>query len=416
MDEYSVMLMDTVLALVVASVVYLVLWLLVGRDPRSRPVPSQNTPPPGVSAAGARYLLLGRYDPRALAACILALAEKGLLEFHQYQRNLSLERCDGDYPEEPLPNQIANLEDELPPDQRFTPEEIATAEGLFNRYATLAIDPRHRGSIRTATAGLRKALREQYLGAFICDNWPYQMAGLLVSIVLMVAVGVHASQSGAGGAVALVAVMLMAAQVTAPVWMSATRPLYRAIVSPVAGPMLRLLACSIILAMVLAICFFLVQFLRLTPQPLFVLLVGMAGINMLFQYLLRAHTPRGRQALDELHSFRRFLAGEARDVPWPDGLHQPTLELFTRYLPYAVALDVTAGWLRHCAVALHRPDGENPWRQPAWFRGDVIMTHGYGGFLAVIDTEFLDAIRHALTGPALNADPLPGGDPFPPVM
>ena len=74
--------------------------------------------------------------------------------------------------------------------------------------------------------------------------------------------------------------------------------------------------------------------------PLFIMMTGHA----VFLFLLRAPTPFGRQALDEIEGFRTFLAaaeGDRLDRMTPP---EKTPALFQAYLPYALALGVENRW------------------------------------------------------------------------
>jgi uncharacterized membrane protein len=72
--------------------------------------------------------------------------------------------------------------------------------------------------------------------------------------------------------------------------------------------------------------------------------VIVVGCNLLFYWLLKAPTPKGRAVLDQIEGFRMYMttAEEERLKV----LHPPekTPALFERYLPYAMALDCENEW------------------------------------------------------------------------
>jgi hypothetical protein len=76
--------------------------------------------------------------------------------------------------------------------------------------------------------------------------------------------------------------------------------------------------------------------------PLFIMLTA----HVVFLFLLRAPTPLGREVLDEITGFRRYLAaaeGDRLDRMTPP---EKTPRLYQAYLPYALALGVENRWSR----------------------------------------------------------------------
>ena len=100
-------------------------------------------------------------------------------------------------------------------------------------------------------------------------------------------------------------------------------------------------------------------------------MVFLVLLNVLFRKLLYAPTRLGRDLLDEIAGFRMYLetAEEARlNLVNPPGR---TPELFERYLPYAMALDVENEWAGKfqdvlSAATAATAAGESPYR-PGWY-------------------------------------------------
>jgi uncharacterized membrane protein YgcG len=91
-------------------------------------------------------------------------------------------------------------------------------------------------------------------------------------------------------------------------------------------------------------------------------------LNVLFRKLLYAPTRLGRDLMDEIAGFRMYLetAEEARlNLANPPGR---TPELFERYLPYAMALDVENEWAGKFQDVLSAATaaGGSPYR-PGWY-------------------------------------------------
>jgi hypothetical protein len=82
------------------------------------------------------------------------------------------------------------------------------------------------------------------------------------------------------------------------------------------------------------------------PALLRTLLVSLTAVvvNLVFYRLLKAPTPLGRQTLDHIEGFRMFLTAVEQDRLDRMAPPEKTPELFERYLPYAMALDVEQRW------------------------------------------------------------------------
>jgi len=108
--------------------------------------------------------------------------------------------------------------------------------------------------------------------------------------------------------------------------------------------------------------------------PLRVLGLIVCAIVMLvmvvaFARLLRAPSQAGRQLLDKLEGFKLYLGfAEKQRMAI---LHPPdmTPEIYERYLPYALALDVENKWSEQFADTLAKSEQRYQDYQPAWYGG-----------------------------------------------
>ena len=97
----------------------------------------------------------------------------------------------------------------------------------------------------------------------------------------------------------------------------------------------------------------------------------LGGLNAVFFTLLKRPTNAGRKIMDEIEGFRMYLAtAEEQRLEF---LHPPekTPELFERYLPYAIALDVENAWSDKFAdvllAAANNPGEGNTRYEPRWY-------------------------------------------------
>ncbi len=85
---------------------------------------------------------------------------------------------------------------------------------------------------------------------------------------------------------------------------------------------------------------------------------------------LEGATPAGRKVMDEIEGFRQYLGVAEEDRL--NYLHPPekTPELFERYLPYAVALDVENRWAERFAGVLAAAAAAGAATTAAWYSGN----------------------------------------------
>ena len=105
-------------------------------------------------------------------------------------------------------------------------------------------------------------------------------------------------------------------------------------------------------------------------------LVILVLLNILFRKLLYAPTLVGREALDRIAGFRMYLetAEEARlNLASPPGR---TPELFERYLPYAMALDVENQWAAKFQDVLQAATAAASYR-PGWYDNRSGLAGGF---------------------------------------
>lgn len=71
---------------------------------------------------------------------------------------------------------------------------------------------------------------------------------------------------------------------------------------------------------------------------------GLAALNILFYYLLQAPTVMGRRTMDQIEGFKLYLSVAEKDQLKAMKSPEKTPELFVKFLPYALALDVEQQW------------------------------------------------------------------------
>jgi uncharacterized membrane protein len=115
-------------------------------------------------------------------------------------------------------------------------------------------------------------------------------------------------------------------------------------------------------------------------------------------YILKAPTVQGRKVMDEIEGFKHYLGVAEEDRL--NHLHPPekTPELFERYLPYAVALDVENRWAERFAGVLAAAAAAGA-ATAVWYSGDRFSQNDWGGFASRVGSSLASTVASASTAP-----------------
>jgi uncharacterized membrane protein len=143
------------------------------------------------------------------------------------------------------------------------------------------------------------------------------------------------------------------------------------------------------------------------------ILIGLATvyvvINIIFIILLKAYTLKGRKLMDQIEGFKMYLSVAEKERLNLLNPPNETPELFEKYLPYALALDVEQHWAQKFAGVLARAgEGGEPYT-PLWYVG--AFQHGFipGDFAHSLGSSFSSAISSAATPPGSSSGSSSGG-------
>lgn len=145
-------------------------------------------------------------------------------------------------------------------------------------------------------------------------------------------------------------------------------------------------------------------------SPLVVAVFGLAVLAHIgFYWLLRAPTERGRRLMDKLEGFRRYLEVAEKDELNLRNPPEKTPELFERYLPFALALDVEQQWAEKFAAVFARlEDPRAGGYRPGWYHGNF-NAHALGSFTTGLGSTLTTAIAAASAPPGSSSGSGGGG-------
>jgi uncharacterized membrane protein YgcG len=309
---------------------YLYAWLRVGRDPPRGTIVPLFAPPDGVSAAAVRYIEIEGFDDRVFTAAIVDLGAHGHLRLVEQGKTMRLERRDGGQP-------IGRA------------EEVVKGK-LFNIAPTLELIQSNYRPLGSAKDALKENLSIAFEGKLFKRNVGWSTLGALASVAAVLAIVLAMIATYGGDRLAM---LLFGALFPIPglaVGASVAVGISR-------GSLPKLIAWVFGLLFPLAFGGAGLVMLAINAYGWNDLLPGLAPfiltpVAILAFTWLKAPTIAGRRVMDQIEGFRQYLsiAEEAR----LEALNPPdkTPELFERFLPYAIALNVENSWARRFAGVL----------------------------------------------------------------
>jgi uncharacterized membrane protein len=149
--------------------------------------------------------------------------------------------------------------------------------------------------------------------------------------------------------------------------------------------------------------------------PLVIVVMALAlPLLAVFGYLIKAPTLHGRKTMDRIDGFKMYLAvAEAEDLQRVEGIAgaspDKTPELFERYLPYAVALDVAQPWadqFERLFTGISAKNGAS--YHPGWYNG-AKPVHNFSSFTTAMTGSLATAISSSSTAPGSSSGGGGGG-------
>jgi uncharacterized membrane protein YgcG len=329
-------------------VYYLLAWTLVGRDPKKGPIVPLFAPPDGLSAAACRRVWRLGCDRACLAATVLALAAKKALTISgQDARTLT-------------------ATGQVPAD--LCPDERVVLANLFPLGAgSLELGAPDK-AVRNAQAALVKTLESGAARDAFRANRQWLALGLgitaltLGAIVLCLPPGDRQVQAG------FIGVWLTG-------WTVAVWKLSARVRDGFAAGFFRGLGALLVALPFLAgEAFGLFLLAQAMGGAAALLFLASACLGALFSHLLKAPSVAGRRLMDRIEGFRLFLS--VAEGPRLAALNPPdmTPELFEKFLPYALALDVESAWADRFAARLAAAGQDPGSYRPSW--GAAGFGHG----------------------------------------
>jgi uncharacterized membrane protein YgcG len=381
------------IGLVVLLVYYLIAWYFVGRDPARGVIMPLYQPPPGFSPAGVRYLVKMGFDHKTFAAAVINMAVKKFLTISEKGGVYTLTKAQADK-------------------SVLSPEEKAVADKLLGASPSIELKTANHAKIRAAIEAVKTSLSLREEKIYFFTNRRYLIPGLVFSALLLVFTALATPKEGRFLA-AFMTLWVLGWSIGVILLVSQALRAWKSVATG-GGSKVAALGSAVFLS-VFALPFLggevagLWLLASATSLGVMVVLAAVAAVNYLFHYLLKAPTRAGRRFLDRIEGFKMFLAPTEKDRLNLLTPASKTPQVFEKYLPYALALDVEQEWAEQFSDVLARAGRDGRTYSPAWYSGTGWHDLGASGFASSLGSSFSGAIASSSSPPGSSSGSGGGG-------
>jgi uncharacterized membrane protein YgcG len=338
------------LGLIVLLCYYVIVWVMVGRDPEPEAIIPRFEPPEGYTPAAARFIMRMGFDNKSFASALVNLAVKKYLVIENDQGTFTLKRSD----------QASK--------NTLSPGEGKVADKLFTHSGTLKLKQGNHQKIRAAISALKKSLQSDFETLHFKRNSKFMLPGILITIPIIVLIFTSSQDK----AIALFM----------SVWLSGWTAGCSALLLKVynAWKIARSEVSSLgdkgaaIFLTIFSIPFvggWITGFTILVSEVSFIAVIALGAVlivNFLFYRLLKAPTIMGRRVMDKFEGLKMYLSVAEKDRLNFLNPPEKTPELFEKLLPWALALDVEQEWGEQFSDILAQASQERKY-SPSWYSG-----------------------------------------------
>jgi uncharacterized membrane protein YgcG len=360
---------------------YAFAWFRVGRDPQTGTIIPLFTPPKDMSAPAVRYIYEMGFDNRTFSAGILQLAVNGGVKLVDVGGDMRLERIAGGGGGS---GSAIN----------------AMSNALFRRGSDVILTQSNHEVVGAGKSALESELSDQYSGKLFRNNYGWSGIGALLWLLMVGAVALSvfiAYGSDLGGitlfanAFAAIGAMVMTAFLLG--WLTGQTGFLLFIFGVIFAGAFTVAGVAVAIASSHNIGQAVIMLSPAIAAPLIVV----------FFYLLRAPTVTGRKVMDDIEGFKQYLGVAEEDRL--NYLHPPekTPQLFEKYLPYAVALDVENRWAERFAGVLAAAAAAGA-ATAAWYYGDRDVWSNPNSFVDRVGSSLATTVAAASTAPGSSSD------------
>ena len=368
----------TILGLALLLGYYAYAWRNVGRDPCAGTIVPLYGPPKGMSAAAVRYVAQMGMDQKAFTAAMIELGVLGHIKLSETATGMKIApRANG----KPL-----------------TAPEQAMATSLFGkRKSPIALEPEAHLIFKRAQKALGDNLTTAYAGKLFQDHKSWSSRGMLASLALIAIVilsvfagwGSDAGVAVLHGQVSLIPAIIVACIVA-----------FTGLPRSAFGYAFLAFGCVFSSLFVVGGYQSIIDSSHgwINVLPASVPLIAIPIASSAFSWM-KSHTLEGRRITDQIEGFRQYLSVAEEDRLNALNPPEKTPELFEKFLPYAVALDVENAWaLKFAALLAAVPIAAD------WYSGTRDRTESPSSFATYLGGKLAETIASASTPPGTSGN------------
>lgn len=336
-------------SLIILILYYYSVWNKFGRDPKSRGLAPFYTPPEGISPAMAAMIqTMGDADhDRCMTATVVSLGSKGYITIEEIKKRHYV---------------LKRVQEKTDRPALFDDERI-----LYNAIgAELTLSTSNRNLIKTAREHAQK-LNKLCHKTYYLNNTLWWILGMLMTCTAVGIIGMQHQNSGQF--IMSILFALAFGWITTGILMIGIKKILfgsKTFQNKSAAFALILIWFAVV---PLGILGFGVLAINCSWLVLGIIMI-MASIVAWMREVMKAPTKTGREMMDHINGLQYYMEAVEEKVLQKFDPPQMSRELYEKYLPYAVALNVESKWAKKFAVAMGSAlaAGATYSSYPYWYR------------------------------------------------
>jgi len=370
-----------VLGMIILMAYYLSIWFKIGRDPAKGPIIPLFSPPKGFTPGAVRFVTQMGFDHKSFASAVVNMAVKGFLDIQGNGDKYTLSKT----------GNSGHL---------LSMGERMIAKNLFQETDRIKLETANHRKIGKAVESFKRSLKFDFEKTYFQRNSKWLILGALISLFTMVCMVLTAPEIGAA-VFMLVWLSIWTGACMALVWttVNAWKTAFSGDNSEgfikKAGP----LGITLFTIPFVGFEFFGMWAFSSMASPMAVVVLFLViAVNLIFYHLMKAPTIYGRRIMDQIEGFKLYLSVAEKQGLDMRNPPEKTPQLFEKFLPFALALDVENHWSEQFADVLVEAGSGSDY-SPSWYTGGHWHTLGASGMANSLGSSFSSAISSSSSPP-----------------
>ncbi len=380
-----------VLGMIILTAYYLWIWFKIGRDPAKGPIIPLFSPPEGFTPGAVRFVTRMGFDHKSFASAVVNMAVKGFLNIQENQDEFTLSKTGTG-------------------DALLSKGEKRIAKNLFQGTDHIKLETANHRNIGKAVNAFKKSLKIDFEKRYFKHNSKWLIPGGVISLLTLVCVLVSAPEIG--GAVFMLVWLSIWTGACFALVLTTIRAWKTAFSSSGSGGGVKKLSPIGITLFTLPFVGFeffgMWAFSTMASPVAVVVLFLIIAVNFIFYHLMKAPTLYGRRIMDQIEGFKLYLSVAEKQGLAMRNAPEKTPQVFEKFLPFALALDVENQWSEQFANVLAR-GGRGSDYSPSWYTGGHWHRLGVGGMANRLGSSFSSAISSSSSPPGSRSGGGGGG-------